>query len=184
MDRPPIGNGDLTVLGPNANQNQNEFRKFLGLLLGPPTPEQIKKWKPYHVRFTEYSDKDPDWRSQSSASGNWKGKRNNRGDPINLPGSSIAVDFKKIPRGSLVYIPKFDMYAEANDTGATGHWKDADTGKSDYGPDGGGRIDLFHLSGKRNSEEVEDQFNRWIGNDEYGDIFVVYKGSDWKLHIL
>ena len=69
------------------------------------------------------------------------------GDPLALEGTTVAVDFSRIPRGSLIYIPALDMYAEANDTGATGMWSNADAGQTDYGANGAGRVNIFNLAG-------------------------------------
>jgi hypothetical protein len=53
------GNGDLSVLGGNANQNQQAFRQRFGL--SDPTSDQLANWQPYDARLTAYSDKDADW---------------------------------------------------------------------------------------------------------------------------
>ena len=92
----------------------------------------------------------------------------------------MAVDFSRIPRGSLIYIPALDMYAEANDTGATGMWANADAGQMDYGANGAGRVDVYNLAGDRSSGQVEQNFQNQVGSDEYGQIYIVHRGPGWK----
>src|SRR5262249_54456260 len=113
------GNGDLRALGANASQNQWTFRQRFGLI--DPTPDQLASWQQYDARLTAYSNKDADWPYPTAASTNWLGSTWN-GDPLAVEGTTVAVDFSRIPRGSLLYIPSLEMYAEANDTGATGQW--------------------------------------------------------------
>jgi hypothetical protein len=92
----------------------------------------------------------------------------------------VSVDFSRIPRGSLIYIPALNMYAEANDTGATGMWASSDAGQADYKGIGAGRVDIYNLAGDRSSDEVEQDFQTRVGGNEFGQIYVVYKGSGWK----
>jgi hypothetical protein len=91
----------------------------------------------------DQSDKDPDWPQPTTASANWQGSAWSNGDPLALEGTTVAVDFNRIPRGSLIYIPSLNMYAEANDTGATRLWSQQDFNQSDYGLNGAGRIDFI-----------------------------------------
>jgi hypothetical protein len=172
------GGGDLTVLGGNANANQAAFRQRFGL--SDPTRDQVAGWQPYDARFTEYCDKDPDWPHPTTASANWQGSAWSNGDPLALEGTTVAVDFNRIPRGSLIYIPSLNMYAEANDTGATRLWSQQDYNQSDYGLNGAGRIDIYNSSGDRSAIQTERDFNNWIGGNDYGSIYVVYRGSGWK----
>jgi hypothetical protein len=72
------------------------------------------------------------------------------------------------------------MYAEANDTGATGMWAQSDARQSDYGATGAGRVDVYNLAGDRSSSQVEKSFQNRVGTDEYGQIYVVYRGPGWK----
>jgi hypothetical protein len=102
------------------------------------------------------------------------------GDPLAVEGTTVAVDFSRIPRGSLIYIPVLDMYAEANDTGATESWATVDAGQMDYGPNGVGRVDVYNFAGYRSSGQVEQSFHSRIGTGEYGQIYIVYKGPKWK----
>jgi hypothetical protein len=92
----------------------------------------------------------------------------------------VAVDFNRIPRGSLIYIPVLDMYAEANDTGATGLWASSDADQTDYGASGAGRVDVYDLAGARSSGQVEQDFQNRVGSAEYGQIYIVHRGSGWK----
>jgi 3D (Asp-Asp-Asp) domain-containing protein len=170
--------GDLSVLGGGANQNQQAFRQRFGL--SDPTQEQLAQWEPYDARLTAYSNKDADWQYPTAASANWAGTTWTNGDPLAVEGTTVAVDFSRIPRGSLIYIPALDMYAEANDTGATQTWAQADAGQSDYGSTGAGRVDVYNLAGDRSSGQVEQNFQSRVGNDEYGQIYVVYRGPGWK----
>jgi 3D (Asp-Asp-Asp) domain-containing protein len=172
-----LGNGDLSVLGGNADQNQQAFRQRYGL--NDPTADQLANWQQYNARLTAYSDKDFDWPFPTASSSNWLGSTWN-GDPLAVEGTTVAVDFNRIPRGSLLYIPSLDMYAEANDTGATGQWAQTDSGLSDYGANGAGRIDIYNLAASRSSGEVERNFANWVGTNEFGPIYVVSRGSGWK----
>ena len=172
------GDGDLSVLGGDANQNQQALRERFGLT--DPTQEQLAQWEEYDARLTAYSNKDADWRYPTAASANWAGTAWTNGDPLAVEGTTVAVDFDRIPRGSLIYIPALDMYAEANDTGATQMWAQADAGQSDYGSTGAGRVDVYNLAGDRSSGQVEQNFQSRVGNDEYGQIYVVYRGPGWK----
>jgi 3D (Asp-Asp-Asp) domain-containing protein len=174
---PIRGNGDLSTLGGNANQNQQAFRQHYGL--SDPTSEQLANWQEYDARLTAYSNKDSDWPFPTAASSNWLGSTWN-GDPLAVEGTTVAVDFNRIPRGSLLYIPSLDMYAEANDTGATGQWSQSDSGLSDYGTNGAGRVDIYNLAGSRSSGEVERNFENRVGNSEFGQIYVVSPGNSWK----
>jgi 3D (Asp-Asp-Asp) domain-containing protein len=171
------GTGDLNELGGNANQNQNALRERFGL--SDPTPAMLASWEEYNARLTAYSDKDVDWPYPTAAAQNWMGSTSN-GDPLAVEGTTVAVDFDRIPRGSLIYIPALNMYAEANDTGATGLWSRSDASQSDYGPDGGGRIDVFNLAGDRSSVQVERDFSNAVSSNEYGKIYVVHAGPGWK----
>lgn len=173
-----LGTGDLTVLGGNANANQAAFRQRFGL--SDPTQDEMAGWQQYDARFTEYSDKDPDWPHPTTASANWQGSAWSNGDPLALEGTTVAVDFNRIPRGSLIYIPSFNMYAEATDTGATRLWSQQDFNQSDYGPNGAGRIDIYNSSGDRSAIQTERDFSNWIGGNDYGSIYVVYRGAGWK----
>jgi 3D (Asp-Asp-Asp) domain-containing protein len=172
-----LGSGDLSTLGGNADQNQEAFRQRYGL--SDPTSEQLANWQEYDARLTAYSNKDSDWPFPTAASSNWLGSTWN-GDPLAVEGTTVAVDFNRIPRGSLLYIPSLNMYAEANDTGATGQWAQTDSSLSDYGPNGAGRVDIYNLAGSRSSGEVERNFANWVGNNEFGPIYVVSRGSSWK----
>jgi 3D (Asp-Asp-Asp) domain-containing protein len=173
-----LGTGDLTVLGGNANANQAAFRQRFAL--GDPTQDQMADWQQYDARFTEYSDKDPDWPQPTTASANWQGSAWSNGDPLALEGTTVAVDFNRIPRGSLIYIPSLNMYAEANDTGATRLWSQQDFNQSDYGLNGAGRIDIYNSPGDRSAIQTERDFSNWIGGNDYGSIYVVYRGAGWK----
>lgn len=173
-----LGTSNLTVLGENANANQAAFRQRFGL--ADPTQDQMAGWQQYDARFTEYSDKDHDWPLPTAASANWQGSLSSNGDPLALEGTTVAVDFNRIPRGSLIYIPSLDMYAEANDTGATGLWSQQDCNQSDYGANGAGRIDIYESSGDRSALQTERDFSNWIGGNDYGSIYVVYRGPGWK----
>jgi 3D (Asp-Asp-Asp) domain-containing protein len=168
---------DLSELGGDASANQQAFRQRFGL--ATPTPDQLASWQSYDARLTAYSNRDADWPYPTAAAPNWEGSTWN-GDPSAIEGTTVAVDFSRIPRGSLIYIPALDMYAEANDTGATGLWSTSDSGEPDYSSNGAGRIDVYHWAGGRSSGEVESGFENAIGNREYGTIYVVYRGSGWK----
>src|ERR1700687_1467837 len=148
---PVSGYNDLSVLGGDANQNQQAFRQRFNL--SDPTQEQLAQWEEYAARLTAYSNKDADWQSPTAASANWIGTTSTNGDPLAVEGTTVAVDFNRIPRGSLIYIPALDMYAEANDTGATGTWADTDAGQMDYDANGAGRVDVYNLAGNRSSGE-------------------------------
>ncbi len=174
----PPGSGDLGVLGGDANQNQQAFRQRFGL--ADPTQDQLTQWDEYDARLTAYSNKDADWPYPTAASANWMGATSADGDPLALAGTTVAVDFSRIPRGSLIYIPALDMYAEANDTGATGMWASSDVGQMDYGASGAGRVDVYNLAGDRSSRQVEENFQSSVGSAEYGQIYIVHRGPGWK----
>jgi 3D (Asp-Asp-Asp) domain-containing protein len=174
---PAPGNGDWSALGATANQNQSAFRQRFGL--SDPTADQLASWQEYDARLTAYSNKDADWPYPTAASTNWLGSTWN-GDPLAVEGTTVAVDFSRIPRGSLLYIPSLEMYAEANDTGATGQWAQSDAGLSDYGTHGVGRVDVYNLAGGRSSGQVERDFASWVGGHEFGQIYVVSRGDSWK----
>jgi len=175
---PIPGYKDLSVLGGDANQNQQAFRQRFGL--SDPRQDQLAQWEEYDARLTAYSNKDADWRYPTAASSNWMGATSTNGDPLALEGTTVAVDFNRIPRGSLIYIPALDMYAEANDIGATGMWANADAGQMDYGANGAGRVDVYNLAGDRSSGQVEENFQSRVGSDEYGQIYIVHRGPGWK----
>jgi 3D (Asp-Asp-Asp) domain-containing protein len=175
---PTPGDDDLSLLGGDANQNQQAFRQRFNL--SDPTQEQLAQWEEYEARLTAYSNKDADWQYPTAASANWIGTTWTNGDALAVEGTKVAVDFNRIPRGSLIYIPALDMYAEANDTGATGMWAQSDAGQSDYGATGAGRVDVYNLAGDRSSSQVEMSFQSRVGNKEYGRIYVVYRGPGWK----
>jgi 3D (Asp-Asp-Asp) domain-containing protein len=175
---PVSGDDDLSVLGGDANQNQQAFRQRFNL--SDPTQAQMAQWEAYEARLTAYSNKDADWQYPTAASANWIGTTWTNGDALAVEGTTVAVDFNRIPRGSLIYIPALDMYAEANDTGATGMWTQSDANQSDYGATGAGRIDVYNLAGDRSSSQVEKNFQTRVGNNEYGQIYVVYRGPGWK----
>jgi 3D (Asp-Asp-Asp) domain-containing protein len=175
---PPPGSGDLGVLGGDANQNQQAFRQRFGL--ADPTQDQLAQWDEYDARLTAYSNKDADWPYPTAAAANWMGATSANGDPLALAGTTVAVDFNRIPRGSLIYIPALDMYAEANDTGATGMWASSDAGQMDYGTSGAGRVDVYNLAGDRSSGQVEQNFQSRVGSAEYGQIYIVHRGPGWK----
>jgi hypothetical protein len=59
VNSPPQGDGDLGVLGDDANQNQRAFRQRFGLT--DPTQDQLAQWDQYDARLTAYSNKDTDW---------------------------------------------------------------------------------------------------------------------------
>ena len=175
---PSLGSGDLGVLGGNANQNQQAFRQRFGLV--DPSQDQLAQWDEYDARLTAYSNKDADWPYPTAASANWMGAASADGNPLALAGTTVAVDFSRIPRGSLIYIPALDMYAEANDTGATGMWATSDAGQMDYGASGAGRVDVYNLAGDRSSGQVEQNFQNRVGSAEYGQIYIVHRGPGWK----
>jgi 3D (Asp-Asp-Asp) domain-containing protein len=177
-DTPQVRNDDLGVLGNDANQNQQAFRQRFGLT--NPTQDQLAQWEEYDARLTAYSNKDADWPYPTAAAANWLGATAANGDPLAVEGTTVAVDFDRIPRGSLIYIPALDMYAEANDTGATGTWANADAGQMDYGANGAGRVDVYHLAGSRSSGQVEQNFQNQVGSAEYGQIYIVHRGPGWK----
>jgi 3D (Asp-Asp-Asp) domain-containing protein len=172
------GSSDLGVLGGDAGQNQQAFRQRYGL--ADPTQDQLGGWEEYDARLTAYSNKDADWPYPTAASSNWMGTTAANGDPLALEGTTVAVDFNRIPRGSLIYIPALDMYAEANDTGATGTWANTDASQPDYGANGAGRVDVYNLAGDRSSGQVEQAFQNRVGSDEYGQIYIVHRGPGWK----
>src|SRR5271157_1898617 len=68
---PVPGYNDLSVLGGDANQNQQAFRQRFNL--SDPTQEQLARWEEYDARLTAYSNKDADWQSPTAASANWIG---------------------------------------------------------------------------------------------------------------
>jgi 3D (Asp-Asp-Asp) domain-containing protein len=171
------GNGGLSALGGNANENQQAFRQRFGL--ADPSSDQLASWQQCDARLTEYSNKDADWPFPTAASSNWLGSTWN-GDPLAVEGTTVAVDFSRIPRGSLIYIPSLNMYAEANDTGATDLWAQSDADLRDYGTNGAGRIDVYNLAGGRSSGQVESNFESLVGNKEFGQIYIVSRGNDWK----
>src|ERR1700733_8470019 len=175
---PPQGSGDLGVLGGDANQNQQAFRQRFSL--ADSTQDQLAEWDQYDARLTAYSNKDADWPYPTAASANWMGATSADGDPLALAGTTVAVDFNRIPRGSLIYIPALDMYAEANDTGATGEWESTDAGQMDYDANGAGRVDVYNLAGNRTSGQVEQNFQNQVGSAEYGQIYIVHRGPGWK----
>lgn len=177
-DALPQDSGDLGVLGGDASINQQTLRKRYGL--AEPTQDQLVQWEEYDARLTAYSNKDADWPYPTAASVNWMGSTSANGDPLAVEGTTVAVDFNRIPRGSLIYIPALDMYAEANDTGATESWANVDAGQMDYGANGVGRVDVYNFAGNRSSGQVEQNFQRRIGSEEYGQIYIVYKGPAWK----
>src|ERR1700693_4830156 len=104
-DPPQIGNNDLGVLGSDANQNQQALRQRFGLT--DPTQDQLAQWEEYDARLTAYSNKDADWPYPTAASSNWMEATSSNGDPLAVEGTTVAVDFNRIPRGSLIYIPSF-----------------------------------------------------------------------------
>jgi hypothetical protein len=177
-DTPQVGSGDLGVLGGDANQNQQAFRQQYGL--ADPTQDQLAQWQEYDARLTAYSNKDADWPYPTAASSNWMETTSGNGDPLAVEGTTVAVDFNRIPRGSLIYIPALDMYAEANDTGATGEWETTDAGQMDYDGNGAGRVDVYNLAGNRTSGQVEQNFQNQVGSAEYGQIYIVHRGPGWK----
>jgi 3D (Asp-Asp-Asp) domain-containing protein len=177
-DAPAQGSGDLSVLGSDAGQNQQAFRQRYGL--ADPSQDQLAGWQEYDARLTAYSNKDADWPYPTAASANWMGATAANGDPLAVEGTTVAVDFNRIPRGSLIYIPALDMYAEANDTGATATWANTDAGQMDYGANGAGRVDVYNLAGDRSSGQVEQNFQNRVGSEEYGQIYIVHRGPGWK----
>jgi 3D (Asp-Asp-Asp) domain-containing protein len=172
------GTGNLGELGGNADRNQQDFRQRFGLTA--PSPEQLASWDEYNARLTAYSNKDLDWQFPTAASANWMDSTWTNGDPLAIEGTTVAVDFNRIPRGSLIYIPALNMYAEANDTGATGLWSRSDAAQTDYGPDGAGRVDVYNLAGSRSPNQVERDFENSVGSSEYSKIYVVHAGPGWK----
>ena len=173
---PPTITG-LSTLGSQADANQQAFRQRFNLT--EPTPEMLAQMDVYDARFTEYSDNENDWKYPTTAAANWQGATWN-GDPMAIAGTTVAVDFNRIPRGSLLYIPALDMYAEANDTGATQLWANDDAYKSDYGASGAGRVDIYNRSEGRSSTQIESSFSNWIGSNEYGKIYIVSRKTGWK----
>jgi 3D (Asp-Asp-Asp) domain-containing protein len=173
-----IGTGDLAALGVDASQNQQAFRARFGLT--DPTADQLAQWDQYQARLTAYSNKDADWQAPTAASENWMGTTLTNGDPLAVEGTTVSVDFSRIPRGSLIYIPALNMYAEANDTGATGMWASSDAGYADYEANGAGRVDVYNLAGDRSSDQVEHDFQTRVGSNEFGQIYIVHRGPGWK----
>jgi hypothetical protein len=51
------GNNDLSLLGGDANENQQAFRQRFGL--ADPTQDQLAQWEEYDARITAYSKKMP-----------------------------------------------------------------------------------------------------------------------------
>src|SRR6516165_2232935 len=102
---------------------------------------------------------------RSEALGGWKANNASFGHQI-------------IPR--TLYIPSLEMYAEANDTGATSQWAQTDAGLSDYGTQGVGRVDVYNLAGGRSSSQVEHDFANWVGGNEFGQIYVVSRETVGK----
>ncbi len=172
------GSGNLGVLGSEADANQAAFRARFGLTT--PTADQLAAMTAYQARLTVYSDADKDWQSRTVALGNWQGTTDARGDVLGIDGTTAAVDFSRVPPHSLLYIPATDQYVEAIDTGATRQWAHDDAGKSDYGTDGIGRVDIQSFAEGRTSRQVERQFDSWISSKEYGAIYIVHAGGDWK----
>ncbi|HZC59574.1 MAG TPA: hypothetical protein VE154_06235 [Chthoniobacterales bacterium] len=173
------GGGDVGVLGGDANQNQQAFRAKYGFT--DPTQDQLAQWDQYDARLTAYSNEDSDWQYPTAASANWMGTTWTNGDPLAVEGTTVSVDFSRIPQGSLIYIPALNMYAEANDTGATGIWASSDAGQMDYDSNGAGRVDVYNLASDRTSRQVEQDFQNQVGSSEYGQIYIVHRGPGWKM---
>lgn len=169
---------DLRVLGDDANANQQAFRARFGL--HTPTAEELAGMTPYQARLTVYSEADPDWPSSTVALQSWRGGADTDGNPLGVDGTTAAVDFRRVPPHSLLYIPATDQFVEAIDTGATNQWARADAGQSDYGAGGLGRVDIQGSAQGRSSRQVERQFETWIGSNEYGQIYIVARGGSWK----
>lgn len=151
------GDHDLTVLGSDANANQQAFRARFNLQT--PTADDLAGMTAHQARLTVYSDADPDWPSPTVAMRNWQGTVDANGNPLGVDGTTVAVDFRRVPPHSLLYIPATDQFVEAIDTGATNQWARDDAGKSDYGTDGLGRIDIQSSAEGRSSQQIEWQFN-------------------------
>jgi hypothetical protein len=166
------------VLGNDANANQEAFRARFGL--HTPSADELARMTAYQARFTVYSDADPDWTSSTVALQSWRGATDADGNPLGVNGTTAAVDFRRVPPHSLLYIPATDQFVEAIDTGATNRWARDDAGQSDYGPGGVGRIDIQSSAQGRSSRQVERQFATWIGSGDYGQVYIVYRGGSWK----
>ena len=111
---------------------------------------------------------------------NWRGAVDSEGNSLGVDGTTVAVDFRRVPPHSLLYIPATDQFVEAIDTGATSQWVRDDAGKIDYGADGLGRIDIQSSAQGRSPQQIERQFGAWIGSSEYGHVYIVFRGGDWK----
>jgi hypothetical protein len=172
------GTRDLGVLGSDANANQQAFRARFGL--HTPTADELAGMTAYQARLTVYSDADPDWPSSTVALQSWRGGADESGNPLGIDGTTAAVDFRRVPPHSLLYIPATDQFVEAIDTGATNQWARDDAGKSDYGAGGLGRIDIQSSAQGRSSQQVERQFETWIGPSDYGQVYIVARGGSWK----
>jgi hypothetical protein len=172
------GARDLSVLGNDANANQQAFRARFGL--HTPTADELAGMTAYQARLTVYSDVDPDWPSSTVALQSWRGGADANGNPLGVGGTTAAVDFRRVPPHSLLYIPATDQFVEAIDTGATNQWARDDAGRSDYGAGGLGRIDIQGSAQGRSSQQVERQFENWIGSSDYGQVYIVARGGSWK----
>jgi hypothetical protein len=172
------GARELAVLGNDANANQQAFRARFGL--HTPTVDELAGMTAYQARLTVYSDADPDWPGPTVALQSWRGGADAKGNPLGVDGTTAAVDFQRVPPHSLLYIPATDQFVEAIDTGATNQWARDDAGKSDYSPGGLGRIDIQSSSQGRSSQQVERQFETWIGASDYGQVYIVARGGSWK----
>jgi 3D (Asp-Asp-Asp) domain-containing protein len=172
-----VGDGDLDVLGTDADLNQLAFRQRFGL--ETPAAQEMSAWEKYDSRLTVYMEGESDWRDPTVASPNWTGTRWN-GDPMAVAGTTIAVDWRRIPQGSLVYIPSLNMYAEAIDRGAWDRWAADDRGQAHYGASGAGRIDVYSHRAGRSIQETTRDFHDWVGDSEHGEIHIVQRGSGWK----
>jgi hypothetical protein len=169
---------NLSVLGDDANKNQQAFRARFGL--HTPTAEELAGMTPFQARLTVYSDADPDWPSSTVALQSWRGGADANGNPLGVDGTTVAVDFHRVPPHSLLYIPATDQFVEAIDTGATNQWARDDAGQSDYNAGGLGRIDIQGAAQGRSSQQVERQFETWIGSSDYGRVYIVARGGSWK----
>ena len=172
------GARDLSVLGIDANANQAAFRARFGL--HTPSADELAGMTAYQARLTVYSDVDPDWPGPTVALRSWRGSTDANGDPLGVDGTTAAVDFRRVPPHSLLYIPATDQFVEAIDTGATNQWARDDAGRSDYGTGGLGRIDIQSSAQGRSSRQVERQFETWIGSGDYGQVYIVARGGNWK----
>lgn len=172
------GARDLGVLGNDADANQQAFRDRFGL--HTPTADELAGMTAYQARLTVYSDADPDWPSSTVALQSWRGGTDENGNSLGVDGTTAAVDFRRVPPHSLLYIPATDQFVEAIDTGATNQWARDDAGKSDYAAGGLGRIDIQSSAQGRSSQQVERQFETWIGSSDYGQVYIVARGGSWK----